>query len=151
MSNDELIPNEAAHRALPPPEDLRNLHTIAHVVYALHAFAVCTGVLGSATILGSFLASLPSIAAVVLNYVKQGAVRGTWLEGHYRWQIRTFWYALLWVVLSFVLILTIIGAIIGLAMLAVTTVWVIYRIARGWWRLGQRRTMPGPFQVSSSG
>lgn len=55
-----------------------NMVTITHLVYALHAFAVFSALIGSATIIFSFVASLPSIAAVVLNYWNQNAVRGTW-------------------------------------------------------------------------
>ena len=50
-----------------------------------------------ATVVGAFLTGWPSIIAVILNYVKRGDVRGTWLESHFRWQIRTFWFGLLWV------------------------------------------------------
>ena len=74
-----------------------NMVTVTHLVYALHAFAVFSAVVGSATIIFSFVASLPSIAAVILNYWNQNAVRGTWLESHFRWQIRTFWFAVLWI------------------------------------------------------
>lgn len=135
---------DTRHAPPRPAINLANLATLAHVVYALHAFAVVTGILGSATILGSFLASLPSIVAVILNYWKRADVRGTWLESHFRWQIRTFWFALLWVVVSLMLIVTVVGILFGLALLGVTTLWVMYRVARGWWQLGQRSPMPMP-------
>ena len=67
------------------------------VIYALHAFSLLTGILGAATVVGAFLTGWPSIIAVILNYVKRGEARGTWLESHFRWQIRTFWFGLLWV------------------------------------------------------
>lgn len=123
---------------------LESLVMLTHVVYALHAFAVVSGILGSAAILVSFLASLPSIVAVLLNYFRQSAVRGTWLESHFRWQIRTFWFALLWVVLGWFLILSVIGMLFGVVLLLGASVWVIYRVARGWWRLAARQTMPMP-------
>ncbi len=119
-----------------------NLVTLTHLIYALHTFAVFTGVVGSATIIGSFVASLPSIAAVIINYVKQGAVRGTWLESHFRWQIRTFWFAVMWIALAVFLFITIIGLPFGLLLIVLAGLWVLYRVVRGWWALGQRRTLP---------
>ncbi len=119
-----------------------NLVTLTHLIYALHAFAVFTGVVGSATIVGSFVASLPSIAAVIINYVKQGAVRGTWLESHFRWQIRTFWFAVMWIALAVFLFITIIGLPFGLLLIVLAGLWVLYRVVRGWWALTQRRTLP---------
>src|SRR4029453_10662250 len=82
------------------PEPLPSVVTVANVVYALHALAILVGIAGSAGVIGSFGGSVPSIAAVILNYLKRRDARGTWLESHYRWQIRTFWYALLWLVLA---------------------------------------------------
>ena len=76
-----------------------SLVTTTQVVYALHALGLVIGAFGAATVLGSFLFGWPSIIAVIINYVKRDAVRGTWLESHFRWQIRTFWFALLWAVL----------------------------------------------------
>lgn len=115
--------------------------TIANIVYALHSLAIVIGILGAATVVGSFVGSVPSIAAVVLNYVKRGDARGTWVESHYRWQIRTFWFALLWFCVGWGLTFTIILAIFGIPILVVLTVWLIYRIARGWMRLGDQRQM----------
>lgn len=115
--------------------------TVAHVVYALHAFAIVAGLVGTATIVGSFIGSVPSIVAVILNYVKRGDARGTWIDSHYRWQIRTFWFALLWFLIGWLLVLTLIGAVIGVPVLIALTIWLVYRIARGWLRLHDRRPM----------
>jgi uncharacterized membrane protein len=123
------------------PEPLPSAVTVAHVVYALHTLAIVVGVAGAATIVGSFVGSVPSIIAVILNYVKRGDARGTWVESHYRWQIRTFWFALLWFVIGWVLIFTIVGIVIGWPILVVLTAWLIYRIARGWLALRDRRPM----------
>jgi len=122
-------------------EPMSSIVTIAAIVYALHSFAIVVGVVGAATVLGSFLGSIPSIAAVILNYIKRGDARGTWAESHYRWQIRTFWYALLWAVIGTVLVFTIVGAVVGFPVLIALTIWLIYRIARGWLRLGDRKPM----------
>jgi uncharacterized membrane protein len=121
--------------ARPGREPLASVLTVANVVYALHAFAIVVGVVGSATVVGSFVGSVPSIAAVILNYVKRGDARGTWVESHYRWQIRTFWFALGWVLLAATLILTLVGIPLAFAILVGVSLWLIYRIARGWLRL----------------
>ena len=119
-----------------------NMVTVTHLIYALHAFAVFTGLVGSATIIGSFVASLPSIAAIVLNYWNQAAVRGTWLESHFRWQIRTFWFAVLWVVVAVVLLLTVIGIPFALLVMGLVGLWLLYRVVRGWLALSGQRGMP---------
>lgn len=121
--------------AAEPPE---SAHKIAHAVYALHAFAIVTGLAGTATVVGSFIGSVPSILGVVLNYVKRSEVRGTWLDSHYSWQIRTFWYALAWMVGGALLALTVIGIPLTIAVFIAVTIWIIYRIARGWLALSGR-------------
>ena len=115
----------------------------AQLIYALHAFSILTGILGAATIIGAFLTGWPSIIAVVLNYVKRHDVRGTWLESHFRWQIRTFWFGLFWVSLCllFVVVTLGIGILIAWLPLAIVTVWFIYRVARGWIALNDGRQM----------
>ncbi len=112
-------------------------------IYALHAFSLLVGILGAPTVIGAFLIGWPSLIAVVLNYVKRGDVRGTWLESHFRWQIRTFWYGLLWVALCFLFIaLTLgLGILIVWIPLAIVSVWFIYRIVRGWLALREGRPM----------
>jgi uncharacterized membrane protein len=125
-----------------PTEDAPGLVTLTHIIYGLHAFAIVTGILGSATIVGSFLGSLPSILAVILNYARRSETRGTWLESHFSWQIRTFWFALLWVVIAVALALTVIGFPLTIGILIGLTLWVVYRIGRGWLALNERRTVP---------
>ena len=114
---------------------------MANVVYALHSLAIVVGALGAATVIGSFVGSVPSILAVILNYAKRSEARGTWLESHYRWQIRTFWFALAWFLLAGFLMVTFIGIPIAFGIFVAITAWVIYRIARGWIRLRDRRPM----------
>jgi uncharacterized membrane protein len=120
------------------------LIALTHVIYGLHAFSAVTGLLGTAFIVTAFLSGWPSIIAVILNYVKRGDVRGTFLDTHFRWQIRTFWFTLLWVVIAWLLVITIIG--IPLAWLCAIAVglWVLYRIIRGWLALFSDRPMPVP-------
>ena len=115
---------------------------LTHLIYGLHSLAIVTGVLGSATIVFSFLCGIPSIIAVILNYAKRSETRGTFLESHFRWQIRTFWGALAWWILAWVLFFTLIGIPIALLIFVVTGAWVIYRVARGWLALNERQPMP---------
>jgi uncharacterized membrane protein len=114
-----------------------------HAIYALHAFSLLTGILGAATIVGSFLTGWPSIVAVILNYVKRSDVRGTWLESHFRWQIRTFWFGLLWVSLcgAFIVLTLGIGLIVAWLPLLVVSIWFVYRIVKGWTALRDGRPM----------
>ena len=109
-----------------------SLVQLTHVIYALHAFSVLTGIFGAASVIGAFLVGWPSIIAVILNYVKRSDVAGTWLESHFRWQIRTFWFALLWVLIAIAVGLTIVGLLLTAAILVAVTVWLVYRVARGW-------------------
>jgi uncharacterized membrane protein len=134
----------ADERALTPTAEPSELPIkLTHVIYALHTVSLLTGIIGAATVVGAFLTGWPSIIAVVLNYVKRGDVRGTWLESHFRWQIRTFWFGLLWVVLcGFFIVATFgVGLLIAWLPLAVVGLWFIYRVARGWLRLMDRRPM----------
>jgi uncharacterized membrane protein len=119
--------------------------TWTHVIYALHGVGVALGVATSAFIVTSFLFGLPSIVAVVMNYVKRGDVRGTYLDSHFRWQIRTFWYALLWIVVAFLLSLPLMLVIVGFFTLwlaaMIIGIWVLYRVVKGWMRLSARQPM----------
>lgn len=85
----------------------------------------------------SFLVGITFIVAVIVNYVKRDAVRGTWLESHFDWQINTFWFCLLWTIVG---VLTLFLGI-GLLILPVTYIWVIYRIVKGWLRLSEHKPM----------
>jgi uncharacterized membrane protein len=116
---------------------------LTHVIYALHAFSLLMGILTPATVISSFLTGWPSIIAVVINYVKRSDVRGTRLESHFRWQIRTFWFGVLWVglCLMFVFVTLGIGMIIAWLPLGLVGFWFIYRIARGWMALSAGRAM----------
>ncbi len=117
---------------------------LTHVIYALHAFSALTGVLTAAVIVTAFLTGWPSIIAVIINYVKRPDVRGTYLDTHFSWQIRTFWWALLWVVIMWLLVLTVIGIPLAWVMVVVVGLWVLYRIIRGWLALADGKPMPMP-------
>ena len=90
------------------------LKKYSYAVYVLQALSFVTGV--------------TAIIAIVINYVKDDDVRGSWLESHFRWQKTTFWFGLLWTVLGALTI----PILLGYLVLPIVTVWLIYRIARGW-------------------
>lgn len=119
-----------------------SLVTYTHVIYALHAASLLVGVAGAATIIGSFLFGIPSILAVILNYVRRPDVRGTWLESHFSWQIRTFWLAFGWALLGAVLFVTVLLIPLAAVVFAGIAIWVIYRVVRGW--LCLRDGQPAP-------
>jgi uncharacterized membrane protein len=120
-----------------------SLVSYTNVIYALHSLSVLIGLTSPVTVVGSFVFGIPSIIAVIMNYARQAEARGTYLESHFSWQIRTFWYAVLWGLVIFgvslVLMLILIGFVTLPAGLALLGVWVIYRVIRGWLALRDRR------------
>ena len=125
--------------------DERSLITTLHITYALHAVGLAIGAFGAASVVGTFIFGWPSIIAVIVNYVKRGDARGTWLESHFDWQIRTFWLAVAWSIFVFLIGLPLTLVIVGFGVWAVgffiLGVWAIYRIAKGWMRLNDRRAI----------
>jgi uncharacterized membrane protein len=125
-----------------------SLVTYTHIIYALHSLSVLIGLTSAVTIVGAFVFGLPSIIAVIMNYARRSDVRGTYLESHFSWQIRTFWFALLWALIIFAISVPLI-LLLGLGLVTwwlgyvVLGIWVIYRIARGWLSLRDQRTV-GP-------
>lgn len=118
--------------------------TLTHVIYALHAFSALMGILGPAFIVTAFLTGWPSIIAVIINYARRSDVRGTYLDSHFGWQIRTFWYALLVVVVVALLIISVFGIPFAWMLAVIAGLWVIYRITRGWVALINSEPMPVP-------
>ena len=118
------------------------LVTLTHVMYALHAFSALTGMLSPAFIVTAFLTGWPSIIAVIINYVKRSEVRGTWLDSHFGWQLRTFWFALLWLLAGAVAFATFIGIPLAIAIWVGTGLWVVYRLVRGWMALMDGKATP---------
>ena len=116
------------------------------LIYALHGCAVLTGVFTSSSIAGRFLFGFPSVLAVILNYARRAEARGTWLESHFEWQIHTFWYALLWIAITLLigapLTLVVIGVYVVVLGFSLVGLWVVYRLARGWMGLRERRSVP---------
>ena len=137
MNQDSI--NQDAGPLTTQPSD--SLITTVHVVYGLHAVSVLIGATSIATIVGAFVFGLPSIVAVIINYAMQSEAKGTFLESHFRWQIRTFWFAALWALVAMMLFITIIGIVAAWIVALGVGLWVIYRIARGWVALANREPM----------
>ena len=110
--------------SLPDSEKMQSLKTLTTVIYALYALTWFFGI--------------SAIVAVVVNNIKREEVAGTWLESHFRWQIRTFWFGLLWGVLGAISFILVVGWFILFADL----VWLIYRIVKGWLNLNDGKPMP---------
>jgi uncharacterized membrane protein len=136
-----------------PPEStdsrLRGLVEYTHWMYGLHSLSVFTALFTAHAVALRFAFGLPSIIAVVMNYARRSETHGTWLESHFRWQIRTFWYAWLWILVSLILAIPLIllaglGFLIGLLGMGLVGLWVIYRLVRGWLSLRDGRAMPLP-------
>ncbi|MDR1967226.1 MAG: hypothetical protein LBQ32_00840 [Burkholderiaceae bacterium] len=94
-------------------QDLKKLKDLTTIIYALYAVGLVT--------------CITSIAAIIMNYIKQDDAAGTLYESHFRWQVRTFWFGALWAAIGFALIFVLIGYVV----LLVNLIWVIYRIVKG--------------------
>lgn len=123
----------------PVTQPSSSLVTLTHVLYAMHGFSALMGLLTPAFIVTSFLAGWPSIIAVIINFVKRNDVEGTYLESHFSWQIRTFFYALLWVLVMGLLVMTLVGIPVAWVLAIGVGIWVLYRIVRGWLALLDRK------------
>jgi uncharacterized membrane protein len=117
------------------------------VIYALFGVAAVVGLASSGFPLIAPLTGVVGIVAVVLAYVKRSEAAGTWLASHYRWLIRTFWYSLLWgiigAVIFAVLFLILIGPVIAYVIWVATTIWVLYRLIRGYMLFNASQPVPG--------
>jgi len=110
--------------ALQTPDEA-SLKRLATIVYALQAISFLAG-------------GLTLFAGVIVNYVRRDDVKGSWLESHFRWQIKTFWITLVWSVVGAALVVF----LIGWAVLTAVMLWLIYRIVKGWLYLSEGRPMP---------
>ena len=92
----------------------QNIRKYTYAVYILQAL--------------SFVILITALLGIIINYVKDEDVDGTWLQSHFIWQKNTFWYGLLWIVLGVMTTFL----LVGYAVLGIVMIWLIYRIARGW-------------------
>jgi len=104
---------------------LDNLRTLTMVTYVLYAVSALVGI--------------TAIVAIIVNYIKRDETRGTIYESHFTWQIRTFWWGLLWSVIG---IATVWVLGLGFLVLAVNAIWMIYRVVRGFLAWNDRKAMP---------
>ncbi len=114
MSEEIVVPNEV---------QIKSLRSLTQVVYILYALSYFTGI--------------TAIVGIIINYVKKEDVAGTWLESHFRWQIRTFWFGLLWALIGAATIVI----LVGMAILFANFCWIIYRIVKGWLNLNDDKPM----------
>ena len=103
---------------------MESLKKTTMLVYGLYAFA--------------YFAGITAIIGIVINYIKREEVAGTWLESHFDWQIRTFWYGLLWALIGMATLVF----LIGIAILFANCVWIIYRVVKGWLYFNDNKPMP---------
>jgi uncharacterized membrane protein len=117
------------------------------VIYALLGVAAVAGLASSGFPLIAPLMGIVGIIAIILAYVKRGDAAGTWLASHYRWLIRTFWFSLLWgivgAVIFVVFAIILIGLVVGYAIWVATTIWVLYRLIRGYVLFNASQPVPG--------
>jgi uncharacterized membrane protein len=116
-----------------------HLEKIVFVIYLLHFFSAFTGLLTPAFIVTAFLTGWPSIIAVIMSYFWRNDADGTYLESHFSWLIRTFWFTVLWLIVAWFFIVTIIGMVIGIPMLLTVGIWVMYRLLKGIFAMNGRR------------
>jgi len=112
------------------------------VVYLLFALAAAVALVGHGMAVGAPLLTIIGIVAVIIAYVKRDDARGTWTESHLTWLIRTFWWSLLWNCLGWVVAITIIGLPLAIAIWVITTIWVIYRLVRGYLYFKDSKAIP---------
>jgi uncharacterized membrane protein len=138
-----MADSSTPNATVPVREADPSLVSYTNVIYALHSLSVLIGITSPVTIVGSFVFGIPSIVAVIMNYARQSDARGTYLESHFTWQIRTFWFAVLWALIVWGLSLPLMLIFVGLLTLPVglvlVGVWVVYRVLRGWLALRDRR------------
>jgi len=117
------------------------------LTYALFGVAAVVALVAHGLVFVAPLGGIIGIVAIILAYVKRGDAAGTWLASHYRWLIRTFWFSVLWWVIGgiifWVLLIIVIGPIIAVGIWLATTIWVLYRLIRGYLLFKDSQPVPG--------
>ncbi len=152
MNENGLVDQEQLPLRKQPPQ---SLITITRIVYILHALSIIIGVATGCSIATAFVFGWPSIIAVIINYVKRKQAEGTYIATHFVWQIRTFWWAVIWIiltwVLTFALAFMVVGVVIPYIGFAAIGIWVCYRIVKGWLRLSDGLPMNnGPISLAAN-
>ena len=121
--------------------------TATLLAYGLFGVGAVVGLLSSGFPVIAPLMGLIGIAGVIVAYVKRDDARGTWVASHLRWLIRTFWYSLLWATVGWIVLLVLglilIGIPLAILIWAAASIWVIYRVIRGYLLFNQSRPIPG--------
>ncbi len=103
---------------------------VAHILYVMHAISPFT------------LWTL-SLLAVIVGAFTRDSVRGTWVETHFSWLLRTFLWGILWaVILTVIFTVTVIGIFFLWVPWGLLTIWYLYRVIRGWLRLNDGKPAP---------
>jgi uncharacterized membrane protein len=130
----------------PGPTPQRGLIEYVHWIYGLHALAILVALVSSRSVAMRFAFGVPSIVAVIMNYARRAEAQGTWLESHFRWQIRTFWFAWLGILVTSLIAMPLliigVGFLLALLGLSLIGLWVIYRVGRGWLALREGEAIP---------
>ena len=114
----------------------------ATAVYVLFAIAVIGALVAHGLIVFAPFVGIAGIVGVIIAYVKRDDARGTWVESHLTWLIRTFWWSFLWDLLAVILFVTLIGIPIALLILVATSIWGIYRLVRGFLYFKDSKAIP---------
>jgi uncharacterized membrane protein len=107
-----------------PPQSVVNA---GHIVYACYAIG--------------FFVGITWLVGVIVAYVKRDDARGTWMESHFSWMIRTFWWSIVWLVVGTILAITIIGIIFAWVVWGIAWLWALYRVIKGWIRLNEAKAV----------
>lgn len=138
MSESSAPPSTPANASGPS----QSLISTTLLVYALFGVAAVAGLV-SAGLLSTPLLGLIGLIGLILAYVKRGEAAGTWLQSHYRWLIRTFWFSVLWNIVGWLAVVTLIGIPIAIGIWIATTIWVMYRLIRGYVLFKDSKPVPG--------
>ena len=123
--------NDVIATGVPVDRDRQGLTTLTHVMYALHTASW-------------FSAGIFSVIAIIINYVKRPDLPDEFFRSHFRWQARSFWFTLLWLVLASPLWILVIP---GWLAYVVIGLWYLYRFIRGWLAFSSNQPMPMPMAV----
>ena len=104
-------------------QKIKSEKKLTTIIYALYA--------------ASFFVGITVIVAIIMNYIKRDDVAGTFLESHFKWQIRTFWFGFFWSIVGGALTLVFVGYFV----LGANVIWLIYRIVKGVLKLNDNKPM----------
>ena len=149
---DTPTPSAEPSASLPPPAGpspagpSASLISTTLLVYALFGAAAVVALLAHGLVLVAPLGGIVGIIAIIIAHVKRSEATGTWLASHYRWLIRTFWFSVLWWVVGgivfWILLIILIGPIIAIGIWLATTIWVLYRLIRGYLLFKDNKPVP---------